>query len=120
MLAALLAWLIAALAIARRWRRARWIAATLCTASVGVAGVRWRAERPGEALVVAGTVLHISPHPATSTVGELAAWSIVRVDRRFNDWLLVGGQVNTPGSVAGVSVHGWIPAASVAPIGPLD
>ena len=119
-LIALGAWFVLAIAIARQWHRAQWIAGVLCAALIAVVGIRWRAERPGVALVTAGTTLHISPHPATSAVGELAVWSIVRVERRYNNWLLVGGQVNTPGSVAGVSVQGWIPAASVAPIGPLD
>ena len=119
-LLALLLWIVAGVAMARRWHRVMWITGTLCVGSLAIAAIRWRAERPGQALVTAGTTLHISPHPATSNVGELAVWSIVRVERRANNWLLVGGQVNTPGSVAGVSVQGWIPAASVAPIGPLD
>ena len=117
---ALIAWLLAATASANHWRRIGWIAGTACALSLATGGIRWWAERPGQGLVAASVTLRISPHPATTSVGELAAWSLVRVERRIASWVLVVGQVNTSGSVAGVSVQGWIPAAAVAPIGPLD
>lgn len=113
-------WLVSAVAIHVRWHRVAWGGGAVCAAALALGTVRWYSERPGEGLVTASTTLRISPHPATMPVGELAAWSIVRVERRFDNWVLVGGQLNTPGSVVGLSVDGWIPAAAVAPIGPLD
>ncbi|MES1259032.1 MAG: hypothetical protein ABUL71_00450, partial [Gemmatimonadota bacterium] len=120
LLLGLVLWLAAWTLGALRRRRSTWVVATLCVASIGLAIVRWTAERPGQVLIIANTSLRISPHPATAAVGSLAAWTMVRVERRHDNWLLVGGQVVSPGSVGALTVHGWIPAAAVAPIGPLD
>lgn len=120
LLAALVLWLGAWAAAFAGWRRTAWIVGTSCAASLLVAATRWQVERPGQGLITANTILRISPHPATTAVGELSMWSSVRVERRLDGWVLVGGQINAPGSVAAVAVEGWIPAASIAPIGPLD
>lgn len=120
LLVSLVFWLLTCIAVAKRWRRAVWVTGCVCAAALVWGGVRWQAERPGQVLINAATTLHISPHPATTAVGELPAWSRVRIDRRDRNWVLVGGQVAVAGSVGAVSVQGWIPAASIAPIGPLD
>lgn len=120
LLVALVLWVAAWVAASRRWRRSAWTGAVLCTVIMGVAILRWGTERPGQVLIVANTPLRISPHPATAAVGSLSAWTRVRIERRHDNWYLVGGQVMSNGAVGGVNVRGWIPAAVVAPIGPLD
>ncbi len=120
LLVALVFWLFAWIVVARQWRRTAWATGCLCAGALALAGVRWQAERPGQVLITAATTLRISPHPATTAVGELPAWSRVRIDRRYQNWVLVGGQVAVSGSVGSVAVQGWIPAASMVPIGPLD
>lgn len=113
-------WLLTWIAAATRWHRVAWVTGCVCAVALVWSGVRWQAERPGLVLINAVSSLHISPHPATTIIGELPAWSRVRIDRRAPNWVLVGGQVAFAGSVGAVAVHGWIPAAAVAPIGPLD
>jgi hypothetical protein len=120
LLASLLFWVAGWLAVAKRWRRVAWATGVACVAALAWAGVRWQAERPGQVLVKAATILRISPHPATTALGEIPAWSRVRIDRVSQNWVLVGGEVGFAGSVGSVSMHGWIPAAAIAPIGPLD
>lgn len=120
LLVALFLWLVAWVAGARHWRRVAWVAGAVCAAALVLGLVRWQAERPGQVFVVASTPMRISPHPATMTIGELPAWTRVSIRRVERTWVLVDGQVNTAGGVGLLSIHGWIPAASVAPIGPLD
>jgi hypothetical protein len=95
--------------------------ATVVTAFAAIlAFSRWRSERPGQLLVAATTTMRISPHPATADVGELAAWTVVTAERRIDDWVLVSGQRSSAASLGAVEVRGWVPAAELVPIGPLD
>lgn len=119
LLLALACWLVVWIAVSRRWSRVAWLAGAGCVAALVVAGIRWQRERPGQVLVNAVTAMRISPHPATTAVGELPAWTRVHISRVDQNWVLVDGQVTT-GAVGSLSVHGWIPSAAIAPIGPLD
>jgi hypothetical protein len=120
LLIALAAWLATWALAARRREALAWSTGLLCAATMVVVIGRWRMERPGQLLVNAATAMRISPTPATAMVGELPAWSLVKVERRLDQWLLVGGQTSGAGSISALSVKGWIPATAVVPIGPLD
>jgi hypothetical protein len=115
-----LCWIAAAVAVALRWQRTAWLAGALFVAAGALVAMRWIGERPGRVLVAQSTMMHISPHPATTALGELPAWTLVRIERRMDNWVLVSGQVSAAGSATSAAVQGWIPLASVAPIGPLD
>ena len=122
LLGALLLWMVGWTAVAFRWRRTLWTAGALLVAVIALGAVRWRAERPGQALLAANSTLRISPHPATMAVpqGDLPAWTRVQVERRDQSWLLVSSQPASRGSLSAFKVEGWVPVTSVAPIGPLD
>lgn len=120
LLLALAGW-IAAWALGAIGRTRLATGAAIFTAfAVILAGGRWRSERPGTLLVVAPATMRISPHPATAAVGDLAAWTVVRAQRRIGSWVLVSGQRSSVASPGAVEVRGWVPAAALVPIGPLD
>jgi hypothetical protein len=119
LIAALLLWLALWVAVAQRWRRAGWSIGVLLVAVSALALARSRATPAGLALVTATTEMRISPHPAMESVGEVAAWSQVQIDRRDRDWVLVTApQPPLVGSIGSVSLQGWIPVTSVAELGP--
>ena len=120
LLVALVLWLVAAGAWAAQRPRTAYAVAGVAVLALIVAAGRTKAARARRALIVANAPLHISPNAATRTLGDAPAWSLVRVVRRESDWILVSTQLQSPGAVAATSTEGWVPAASIAPIGPLD
>ena len=68
-------------------RRVAWIIGALLIGVLLSIATRWRRERPGQALVVANAALRISPHPATTAVGEIPAWTRVQIERRDQGWV---------------------------------
>jgi hypothetical protein len=119
LVAALLLWLALWVAVAQRWRRAGWSIGVLLVAVSALTLARSRATPAGHALVTATTAMRISPHPTMESVGEVADWSQVQIDRRDRDWVLVTApQPALVGSIGSVSLQGWIPVTSVAELGP--
>ena len=108
---ALATWLLAWAATAMRARRTGLLFGGFALAFAGAALLRTRVESEDRVLLRSGAVLRVSPHPAAPTLGDGAPWSLARVERQRDGWVLVtivGGR------------RGWLPGAAVAPLGPLD
>jgi len=119
LLIALAFWVLGWTAALVGWYRVGWACGAVIATAFVVAIGRVRAERPDRGLVTLNAVLRISPHPAMESIGEVAAWSLVQVDRRDHDWALISTQVAAPASAFGsVVLQGWIPAESVVEINP--
>jgi hypothetical protein len=120
LLASLVLWLTAWLAIAMQWRRAAWVTGAMWAALLVLTLVRWSTERRGDGLLAANSTLRISPHPAMMPVpqGELPVWTRVHVERANQGWLLVSAIPASRGTLGSLRVEGWVPASAVALIGP--
>ncbi len=94
--------------VSRRRRRLTLLVGALCTA---MALTRWRRESTPEALVRETTVLRVSPHLAAPVLAQASAWTLVSVERREGDWLLVS---------APDGGRGWLPGEAIAPLASVD
>lgn len=108
---ALAAWLLAWSAIALRARRTGIILVGVALIAAAGAVLRTRVESEHRVLLRAGAVMRVSPHSAAPVLGDGTAWSLARVERQRDGWLLV---------VLVSGRRGWLPEAAVAPLGPLD
>jgi hypothetical protein len=72
---------------------------------------RSRAEQLPIALIRPGAVLRIAPTAASPSISAVSPWSIAEVDDHRDAWVIVTMADGT---------RGWLPDASIAPIGPLD
>ncbi len=103
----LLAWRL----FATRHRRSGRLLALVAVLAMGTAVGRWRRETTPAAVVREATALRVSPHPAAPALAQANPWTIVTVERRDGDWLLVAVRDGA---------RGWLPLAVVAPLAPLD
>jgi hypothetical protein len=120
LLVVLAAWLVTSTAVIVGWRRSALASGAIGMAALLVALIRIHDEHADRALVLATTTIHISPHPATQALGEVATWSVVEVHRRLQNWVLIDTQLPATAAPGDLNIDGWVPASSVAGIGPLD
>ncbi len=109
LLLALVAWIVAAWAFRSRRRAAALVAGALLLGSVGVVLLRVGQAAPPRALVRPGTQLRVSPHPSAPVLGDVAAWSLARLQRRGSGWWLVEAPDGR---------RGWVGDARIAAIDP--
>jgi hypothetical protein len=119
LLVALGAWLVASAAVLTGWRRTGVCVGLVGVAALLVAGTRIQDEHADRALVLASTTIHISPHPATDALADVATWSVVEVHRRVPNWVLIDTQLRATAGPGDRTIEGWVPASAVAGIGPL-
>ncbi|MGH7583458.1 MAG: tetratricopeptide repeat protein [Gemmatimonadales bacterium] len=120
LLLALLLWLAAWGAFYARRPTAIRILGVSCFLVTGLAAARWQGARSGQALVTVNAAPHISPLASTMEFEMLPPWTPVRIERRQDGWVLVTANLTIAGSLGAKQITGWLPATSVAAIGPLD
>jgi hypothetical protein len=121
LLIALALWVLAWGLALVRWQRGSWVSGALVAIVLIVAAGRIRERPNGRALVTVNAVLRISPHPAMESVGDVPAWSLVRVDRRSGGWVLITAPQSVPSSgIGSLALQGWIPAEAVVEIDPVS
>jgi hypothetical protein len=119
LLVGLAAWLVASTAMIAGWRRSALGVGLIGVAALLVAATRIQDEHADRALVLATTTIHISPHPATNALADVATWSVVEVHRRVPNWVLIDTQLRATVGPGDRTIEGWVPASAVAGIGPL-
>jgi hypothetical protein len=109
-LLALVGWLVAAAC----WRRRRTLAlfaGAVALLAVSTAALRIRTESADQALIRGGATLRVSPVPSAPALVAADPWSVAVIRRAERDWRLVELDNGR---------RGWLPAAVVAPLAPLD
>lgn len=106
-LSAVLAWIVAWYAFARRHRSLFVTCVIIVSATGATAAWRWRVESAPRALVRGGAQLRVSPHPSAPIVGDAAAWTRADVERSAPGWSLI--RLND-------GRRGWVPGGSIAPL----
>lgn len=94
-----------------RSRRLGWAAAVLTLAAAGLATARGIAAARDIALVRPATLLRVSPVVTAPELGAVPAWSRATLERGQGGWWLV--------RLDGTR-RGWLPAAQLATLSPLD
>lgn len=107
LLAAVLAWRLRA----TRRRRSERVAVLLVILAAATAVGRWHRETTPAAVVREASALRVSPHPAAPALAQANPWTLVQVERREGEWLLVAVRDGA---------RGWLPSEAVAPLAPLD
>jgi tetratricopeptide (TPR) repeat protein len=111
LVSALIAWWLGWIVLLLGARRAGVLLASVSLLFAGGALLRMRLESEHRVLLRSGAVLRVSPQTAAPSLGEGIAWSLARVEREREGWVLVT-------LVSGR--QGWLPGSAVAPLGPLD
>lgn len=110
LLVAVAGWMLAWLT----WRRVPRLGRVAAVVTAATAAfLFWRMHHDGasDALVRSGHVLRVSPVVTAPEVGQIAGWSLVRLERQRPGWWLVR---------VGDGQRGWLPEAGVAPLSRLD
>ncbi len=110
LLLALVAWLVALWAFRTRRQGTAIAAAAVMLGCFGVVLLRATIASPGRALVRPGTQLRVSPHPSAPVLGDVAAWSLARLERRGAGWWLVEAPDGR---------RGWVSDPTLAAIDPV-
>jgi hypothetical protein len=111
LIAAAVLWIITLAAVlARRRQVARFAALATLVVAIGV-GVRWYESVRARALVRPTGRLLVSPHPTAPPLGDVAAWSLVRLERFERGWWLVRTTDDR---------RGWIAEPKLAPLASSD
>ena len=108
---ALIVWWLGWLVTLLGARRTGVVLGSLSLAFAGGALLRVWLESEHRVLLRSGAVLRVSPQTAAPSLGDGIAWSLARVERQREGWVLVT-------LVSGR--QGWLPGSAVAPLGPLD
>lgn len=109
-LIAVLAWVAAWYAYARRHRSLLLACAIVIAATGATAMWRWHVESAPRALVRSVAQLRVSPHPSAPVLGQAVAWTRADVERTGSGWALVRLHDGR---------RGWVTSGSIAPLASL-